>query len=71
MNDNSVQGISVNPSKRAKNVNINFSPIIHPCMDIRKGRAKLKNFRSLLDSGCRSSIVMKRLVGKLGAKKMM
>ena len=32
---------------------------------IEKGRAKFKNFRILLDSGCSSTIVTKRLVEKL------
>ena len=34
-------------------------------MNTRKGRAKFKNFRILLDSGCSSTIVMRRLVQKL------
>ena len=30
----------INPPKRAKNLNINFYPIIHGCMNNRKGKAK-------------------------------
>ena len=37
-------------------------------MYTRKGRAKLKNFSILLDSGCSSTVVMGRLVNKLGLK---
>ena len=35
-------------------------------MNNRKGRAKSKKFHILLDSGCCSTIVMVRLVKKLG-----
>ena len=38
-------------------------------MDTRKGRSKFKNFRIILDSGCRSTIATRRLVNKLGLKK--
>ena len=34
-------------------------------MNTRKGKAKFKNFRIILDSGCSSMIVMGRLVNKL------
>ena len=37
-------------------------------MNTRKGKAKFKNFRILLDSVCSSAILMGRLVEKLGPK---
>ena len=46
----------INPPKRAKNLNINYSPILHGCINTRKGRAKIKNFQIILDSGFRSTI---------------
>ena len=56
----------INPPKCAKKLNIHYSPIIYRCMNTRKGRAKFKNFRIILDSGCSSTIVMGRLVKKSG-----
>ena len=38
-------------------------------MNTRKGRTKLKNFRIILDSGCSSTIVTRRLVEKLNPEK--
>ena len=35
-----------------------YSPILHGCMNTRKGEEKFKNFRILLDSGCISTIIM-------------
>ena len=55
----------INPPKRAKNINIHYSPIIHGCIIIRRGRAKLKNLRILLNSVCSFTIVIIRLVEKL------
>ena len=52
----------INPPKRAKNLNIRYSYNLHGCMNTRKGKAKFKNFRILLDSLCSSTIVMGRLV---------
>ena len=34
----------LNPYKRTKNVNSPYSPIIHVCMNTRKGKAKFKKF---------------------------
>ena len=31
----------LNPSKRTKNINNNYSPILHVCMNTRKGRENL------------------------------
>ena len=50
------------PPKRAKNLNINYCPIIHVCTNTRKRRTKFKNFRILLYSGCSYTIVVKRIV---------
>ena len=55
----------INPPKRAKNLNSRYAPILHGCINTRKDKAKFKNFRVLLDSGCSSTIVMGRLVEKL------
>ena len=37
-------------------------------MNKKKGRAKFKNFRILLDNGCIATIVMVRLITKLNPK---
>ena len=52
----------LNPSRRTKHINNHYSPILYACMNTRKGRAKFKNFRILLDSGYRSTIVTRRLI---------
>ena len=59
----------INPPKHAKNINIHYSPILHGCMNIRKGRAKFKRFQVLLDSGRSSKIVMVILVEKINHEK--
>ena len=77
IHDNEVNHISecnlphdiINPPKRAKNINTHYSPILHGCINIRKGRAKFKNFLIIMDSGCSSAIVMVRLVGRLSPEK--
>ena len=76
LDNNEVKNISefnllhdiINPPRRAKNLNIQYSPIIHGCMNTRKGRAKSENFCILLDSECCFTIVMGRLVKKLGVE---
>ena len=50
-------------------MNSHYSPILHGCMNTKKGRAKFKKFQILLDSGCSSMIVIIRLVEKLSAEK--
>ena len=58
INDNGVNKISeydliydtINPSKQNKHLNIHYYPILHEFMNTRKGRAKFKNFRILLES---------------------
>ena len=32
----------INPPKRAKNLNIHYSTILHGCMNTKKGKAKFK-----------------------------
>ena len=67
INDNEINKISeynllhdiINTPKRAKDLNIHYSPSLHGCMNIRKRRAKFKNFRILLDSRCSSTILMR------------
>ena len=38
----------INPPKRAKNINIHYSPILHGFMNPIKGRAKFNSFQNLL-----------------------
>ena len=40
----------INPPKRAKNLNIQYSPVLHGCMNTGKGKANYKNVCILLDS---------------------
>ena len=68
IHDNEINKISeynlihdiINPPKRTTILNSHYSPILHGCMNTRKGRARFKNFRILLESGCSSTIVMGR-----------
>ena len=59
----------INPPKRAKNINIHYDPILHRCMNTRKGRARFKSFRILSNSGYISIIVMVSLLEKLNPDK--
>ena len=34
----------LNPSKRTKSISSHYSPILHRCMNTKKGREKFKNF---------------------------
>ena len=36
----------INPPKRAKKLNIHYYPILHGCMNTRKGKEKFKKFAS-------------------------
>ena len=58
----------INTHKHTKNLKSHYSPILHGCMNTRFGRARFKNFRILLSSGCSSTILMGRLVEKLRLK---
>ena len=59
----------LNPTRRAKNKNSNYSLILHGCMDKRIGMAIFRNFLILLDS-CRSSTtVTDNLMSKIKCKK--
>ena len=77
IHDNEVKNIAecnllhdiTNHPKRAKNINSHYSPILHGFVNTRKGRAKFKNFQIILDSGCSSTILMRRLVEKLCPEK--
>ena len=57
--------------KLTKNINSNYSSILHVCINTQKGRVKLKNFRILLDSGYSYIIVMIRLIETLNPKNML
>ena len=56
INNNEVKNIAecnllydiINPPKRAKKLNSRYSPILHGCMNTRKGRANFNNFQILL-----------------------
>ena len=63
----------INTPKRAKRFIICLYHILHGCMNTRRGEAKFKNFRILLDSGCSFKIEIGKLVGKrlLGKDAMM
>ena len=51
MHNNEVKNIAeynllhdiINPPKRAKNINIHYSPILHRFMNTRKGREKFED----------------------------
>ena len=46
----------LNPPKRTKHLTSHYSTILQVCMNIRKGKARFKNFRILLDSGSSSTL---------------
>ena len=37
----------LNPSTRAKNLNIHYSPILHGCINTQNGRAKIKKLNPI------------------------
>ena len=53
---------------KLKKLNIHYYPIIHGCINTRKGKSNFKNFQIILDSRCSSMIVLGRLVQILGPK---
>ena len=61
----------INPPKIAKNINSHYYHILHGCMNTIKGRVRFKNFQILSDSGCSSTIVMRRLFEKHTLKNML
>ena len=61
----------LNTSKRTKIFNIHYSPILHVCMDKRKGREKFKNFQILLCSGCSYKLLIGSLIKNLVLKIML
>ena len=54
----------LNPYKLTKLLNINYSHILHVCMNTLKVRDKFNNFRVLLDGGCCYTIIMGRIIKK-------
>ena len=48
----------INPPKRAKILNMHYSPIIHGCNNTIIVITRFNNFQILLKSGCSSTIVM-------------
>ena len=59
----------INTPKHTKKLNRHYSPILHERMNTRYGKARLKNFQIILESGCSSKIVMGILVEKLHPEK--
>ena len=65
IHDNEVNNIAecnllhdiINPPKRAKHFNRYYLPILYRFMNTRKGKAKFKIFRIILESGCISMII--------------
>ena len=55
----------LNPSKRTKNTNSNYPPILHGYLNTCQGKAKFNSFVILLDIGCSFTILMRRLITKL------
>ena len=67
---NNIAGLNLphgilNLSKRTKDVNYDYFPIIHGCMSTCRGRVIHKNAWLLLDRGCSSAVVIMRLMLKL------
>ena len=61
----------INIPKHTKNLISHYYYILYVCMNTRHGRAKFKNFRNILDSGCISTIVMGRLVENIYPENML
>ena len=59
----------LNLYKHTKNINIHYSHILHGCIYTRRVRVKYKIFQILLDIGCSSTIIIRRLTMKLKTKK--
>ena len=58
----------LNSPKRNKNTDSHYSLILHVCMNTRRGKVKLENFRVLLYGRCTSMILIIRLTKTLEAK---
>ena len=73
INDNKVNTINeynllhgiLNISKYTKNKHIHYSPIVHVCMNICRGKDRLNSFWILLYSRYSSNIVVRRIITKL------
>ena len=61
--------VILNYSKHTKNIKIRYYHILNGSMNTHREKAKFKNVRIILDSGCSSSILMIRLIMKLQTKK--
>ena len=55
----------LNPSTRSKNINYNYSPILHGCINTHRVRGKYILLRILLDTGYSYTIVTRKLMLKL------
>ena len=58
-----------NPPKHTKHLNTYYSHTLHGCINTRKGKANINNFRILLCSVCSSTIVIVRLVKNINLQK--
>ena len=61
----------LNPPKLTQKLYIHYSPILQGCINIRTVKGVFKDFQILLDSGCFSTIIMRRRIKKLTPKKSM
>ena len=76
IHDNKVNNISeynllnaiLNLSKLTKKIDIHYYPILHGCMDTRRGKLIFRNFRILLNSRYWYIIVMIILIANLKTK---
>ena len=59
---------TLNICKLTKNIYIHYPPILHGCMNARRGRAKFKNYLILLDSECSSTIITKIIITNIKTK---
>ena len=73
IHDNKVNNIAecnllndiVNTSKCTKDINTNYFPILHLCINTCKGRVKYNSFKDLLDSGFSPTVLMRRITTTL------
>ena len=55
----------LNPSKRVKISNSNYSPILYGCINTCRGKSRYNHFLVLLQSGCGSKFSIRRLTSNL------
>ena len=58
----------LNPSKHTKYINSHYSPILHGCVNTRKGKSKFNNFRILLYIVCSFTIFIRSMITTLKHK---